>query len=170
MAVALAGIDDRITRVSALVATPDWARPGVHTWRNPAADRPGGSGPLRPVVLRPPRSHHPSRGVRATCRNQLPLRQRGPPRPLRRCQVFSLRPRRTRSLGRRPRSSDDVPGSVAPGWRTRRLLYNDALEWLATTPGGPMSPSRVALQRQNLDDVGPGVASVVTQKSEIKLC
>jgi hypothetical protein len=33
-----------------------------------------------------------------------------------------------------------------------------------------MSPSRVALQRQNLDDVGPGVASVVTQKSEIKLC
>lgn len=31
VAVALAGIDDRIDRVSALVATPDWTRPGMHT-------------------------------------------------------------------------------------------------------------------------------------------
>lgn len=31
VAVALAGIDERIGRVSALVATPDWTRPGMHT-------------------------------------------------------------------------------------------------------------------------------------------
>jgi alpha-beta hydrolase superfamily lysophospholipase len=31
VAVALAGVDSRIDRVAALVATPDWARPGMHT-------------------------------------------------------------------------------------------------------------------------------------------
>ena len=30
-AVALAGIDDRISRVGAIVATPDWTRPGMRT-------------------------------------------------------------------------------------------------------------------------------------------
>jgi fermentation-respiration switch protein FrsA (DUF1100 family) len=30
VAVALAGVDRRVTRVAAIVATPDWTRPGMH--------------------------------------------------------------------------------------------------------------------------------------------
>lgn len=33
VALVLAGTDDRIALVSALVATPDWTRPGMHRWR-----------------------------------------------------------------------------------------------------------------------------------------
>lgn len=35
VAVALAGIDDRVKRVSALAATPDWTRPHMHTLEDP---------------------------------------------------------------------------------------------------------------------------------------
>ena len=35
VAVALAGIDGRISRVAALVATPDWTRPGMHSIEEP---------------------------------------------------------------------------------------------------------------------------------------
>ena len=35
VAVALAGVDRRITRVAALVATPDWARPGMRVLDDP---------------------------------------------------------------------------------------------------------------------------------------
>lgn len=36
VAVAVAGIDRRVSRVSALVATPDWSRPHMHTLDDPA--------------------------------------------------------------------------------------------------------------------------------------
>jgi pimeloyl-ACP methyl ester carboxylesterase len=35
VSVALAGIDERVTRVAAAVATPDWARPGMRQLANP---------------------------------------------------------------------------------------------------------------------------------------
>jgi dienelactone hydrolase len=35
IAVALAGVDRRVTAVAALVATPDWTRPGMHDARDP---------------------------------------------------------------------------------------------------------------------------------------
>jgi pimeloyl-ACP methyl ester carboxylesterase len=33
IAVALAGIDDRVGRVAAMIATPDWTPPGMSMWR-----------------------------------------------------------------------------------------------------------------------------------------
>lgn len=35
VAVALAGVDDRIERVAAIVATPDWTRPGMRSFKEP---------------------------------------------------------------------------------------------------------------------------------------
>ena len=42
IAVALAGIDQRISRVAAIVATPDWARPGMRDIRDPSRVLPHG--------------------------------------------------------------------------------------------------------------------------------
>lgn len=42
IAVALAGTDPRITRVAALVATPDWTRPGMRDLRDPSRILPQG--------------------------------------------------------------------------------------------------------------------------------
>ena len=41
-AVALAGIDRRVTRVAAIVATPDWTRPGMRDIRDPSRVLPQG--------------------------------------------------------------------------------------------------------------------------------
>jgi dienelactone hydrolase len=42
IAVALAGIDGRVTRVAAIVATPDWTRPGMHDLADPSRVLPQG--------------------------------------------------------------------------------------------------------------------------------
>jgi uncharacterized protein len=42
VAVALAGIDRRVTRVAAIVATPDWTRPGMRDIRDPSRVLPQG--------------------------------------------------------------------------------------------------------------------------------
>jgi dienelactone hydrolase len=42
ISVAAAGVDKRIRRVAAIVATPDWLRPGMHDLFNPAALLPTG--------------------------------------------------------------------------------------------------------------------------------
>jgi hypothetical protein len=42
IAVALAGVDTRVTRVAALVATPDWTRPGMHDLADPSRVLPQG--------------------------------------------------------------------------------------------------------------------------------
>lgn len=42
IAVALAGIDLRVTRVAAIVATPDWTRPGMRDLRDPSRVLPQG--------------------------------------------------------------------------------------------------------------------------------
>lgn len=42
IAVALAGIDQRVTRVAAIVATPDWTRPGMRDLMDPARLLPQG--------------------------------------------------------------------------------------------------------------------------------
>jgi dienelactone hydrolase len=44
IAVALAGIDDRVSRVAALVSTPDWARPGMTPLDDPSRELDQGSG------------------------------------------------------------------------------------------------------------------------------
>lgn len=43
IAVALAGIDQRITRVAAIVATPDWTRPGMTDFMDPSRVLPQGT-------------------------------------------------------------------------------------------------------------------------------
>lgn len=42
VAVALAGIDHRVIRVAAIVATPDWTRPGMRDIRDPSRVLPQG--------------------------------------------------------------------------------------------------------------------------------
>ena len=80
IAVALAGIDRRITRVAALVASPDWTRPGMAGARRAGGARPGRGRPLRPVVLRRLRSDHPPGRLPPRSGDQILLRGKRPTR------------------------------------------------------------------------------------------
>jgi uncharacterized protein len=75
-AVALAGIDRRIRRVGAIVATPDWTRPAMRTLgEHPEVIGQGHADGYAPMVLRGLQSYDPPRGLRARRGSQVPLRR-----------------------------------------------------------------------------------------------